>query len=275
MSDKTQGYITLASSEDSVALMEASLLARSVKIYDPNREICLVTDNYEKLPDSIENNFDYVVELPFGALPNEDFYINTWQVYYCTPFDLNIFLNSQSILTNNIDGKWEELLHTDICFPSYTLNFKNNVHDFLYYFKCHEKNLIDMYFSDIFYFKKSEIASEFFKILDPVLQNWRSVYINFIKENKPEYFSLNLCINIAIKMIGLDIPKNNFTYTFLSLENVELDDTDLPDDWTGYLSCWVKDQKVKVSNFQLNDLVYYNSSTFIDEEMLHDFSITN
>jgi hypothetical protein len=275
MSDKTQGYITLASSADITALMEASLLGRSIKVYDPDREVCLVTDDYSILPETVEDNFDYVIELPFGALPDEDFDVNIWQVYYCTPFDRNIFLNKQSILTNNIDGIWEKLIHDDICLPSQTKNFKNNTHDFLYYFKCHEKNLLDSYFSDIFYFQKSETASEFFKILDPVLQNWRSVYINFIKENKPDKFNMNLCFNIATKMIGLDMGKDNFTYTYLSLENVELDDTDLPDDWTQYVSCWVKDQKIKVSNFQLTDIIFYNSSTFIDQEMLDDFRITN
>ena len=86
---------------------------------------------------------------------------------------------------------------------------------------------------------------------------------------------MNLCFNIATKMIGLDMGKDNFTYTYLSLENVELDDTDLPDDWTQYVSCWVKDQKIKVSNFQLTDIIFYNSSTFIDQEMLDDFRITN
>jgi hypothetical protein len=77
------------------------------------------------------------------------------------------------------------------------------------------------------------VSSEFFKMLDPVLQNWRSVYVNLIKENKPEYFNLNLCINIAIKLLGLELYNNDmFKYTFISLENVDLDDNDLPEDWT-------------------------------------------
>ena len=116
----------------------------------------------------------------------------------------------------------------------------------MYYFRCHEKNNFSKNHTDIFYFKKSEYASDFFKILDPVLQNWRSVYVNLVKENKPDYFNLNLLVNIALKMFGhTDIINDHFLYTFLSLENVDLDDHDLPEDWTRYLSCWVKDKKVK------------------------------
>ena len=73
-------------------------------------------------------------------------------------------------------------------------------------------------------------------------------------------------------MLGYQQKDNDFfTYTFLSLENVDLDDHDLPDDWTRYLSCWVRDHKVKINNFGLVDIVYYNSLTFIDEDVLDDF----
>jgi len=275
MSDK-QGYVTLSSSKNSETLSEASLLARSIKINDPDREVCLVTDSYDDLPSHIEKNFDYVVELPYGAIIEEDFEVNMWQIYYCTPFDQNIWLRKQCLLLNNIDGLWDNIKDEDILFPYKTTNFKNEYKEFLYYFKCHEKNNFNQYFTDIFYFKKSVVSSEFFKMLDPVLQNWRSVYVNLIKENKPEYFNLNLCINIAIKLLGLELYNNDmFKYTFISLENVDLDDNDLPEDWTRYLSCWVKDRKVKINNHQLNDLVFYNSSTFIDEEVLDDFGTSS
>lgn len=271
-----QGYITLASSSDKNDLTEASLLAKSIKLNDKNREVCLVTDSYEKLPKHVESNFDYVVELPYGVYHNEDFEVNFWQVYYCTPFDENIYLRKQSLLLHNIDGMWENISVNDLFFPKFTVNFKDEQRDFLYYFKCHEKNNLEKYFTDIFYFKKSESAAEFFKILDPVMQNWRSVYTNFLKENTPEFLNLNVLINIVIKMSGYNQMSNDhFKYTFLSLENVDLDDHDLPEDWTGYLSCWVKDRKVKINNHQLRDLVFYNSPTFIDEEVLDDFAISS
>jgi len=270
-----QGYITLSSSSDMETLSEASLLARSIKINDKTRETCLVTDNYEKLPKHIEQNFDYVVELPYGAIIDQDFEVNMWQIYYCTPFEQNIWLRKQSLLMNNIDGIWDNLSYYDLLFPDKTTNFKNEHSDFLNYFKCHEKNNFTTYFTDIFYFKKSEYASEFFKLLDPVLQNWRSVYVNLVKENKPDYFSLNLLINITIKLFGYtDISNEYFKYTFLSLENVQLDDHDLPEDWTRYLSCWVKDNKVKINNHNLSGLCFYNSSTFIDQDTLEDYGIS-
>lgn len=271
-----QGYVTLASVTEKTKLIEASLLARSLKINDPEREVCLVTDDYETLPKHIEKNFDYVVELPYGVILNEDFEVNLWQVYYCSPFDQNIFMRSQSMLLDNIDGLWENITQYDLYFPKSTTNFKSEYSDFLYYFKCHEKNKLEKYFTDIFYFEKSETAAEFFKLLDPVMQNWRSVYVNFIKENKPESFNLNVLVNITLKMSGHDqIDNDHFNYTFLSLENVDLDDHDLPEDWTRYLNCWVKDKKVKVNNHKLSNLVFYNSPTFIDEEVLDDFGISH
>ncbi len=269
-----QGYVTLARSTNYSDLQEANLLARSIKSSDPDREVCLVTDQFDDVPKHIADNFDYLVELPFGCLEHEDFDVNMWQVYHCTPFHENIWLRKQSLLLDNVDGIWDNCSNYDLLFPSSTLNFKGENKDFLYYFRCHEKNNFSKNHTDIFYFKKSEYASDFFKILDPVLQNWRSVYVNLVKENKPDYFNLNLLVNIALKMFGhTDIINDHFLYTFLSLENVDLDDHDLPEDWTRYLSCWVKDKKVKVSNHRLTNFVFYNSETFIDKEVLYDFGI--
>lgn len=271
-----QGYITLASSTNKEQLIEASLLARSIKIYDQERETCLITDSYNELPQHIETNFDYVIELPYGTLTEEDFKLNIWQIYYCSPFEENMYLDSRCLLLNSIDGIWENLSKTNICFPSYTVNFKNEPADFLYYFKCHEKNNFLKYHTDIFYFKKTDEVAEFFKMLDPVLQNWRSAYLNLIKENRPEFLNINILFNITIDLVGLNVPPNDyFKYTFLSLENVDLDDHDLPEDWTRYLSCWVRDKTVKVNNHRLVDLVYYNSPTFIDSDVLNDFGISS
>ena len=270
--DKTAGYITIADSSSSAQLKEVALLASSIKLVDPAREVCLVTDDYKNLPSYLERHFDYVVELPYGMIPGESIDVNLWQIYYCTPFDTNMYLGRQAVLLNNIDGVWETLETYDMCLPHQTRNFKNETSDFLYYFKCHTKNDMPTYHSDVVYFKKSETAAEFFKMLDVVLQNWRSVYLNFVKQNTPTDFNFNVLVNVVVQMLGYQQKDNDFfTYTFLSLENVDLDDHDLPDDWTRYLSCWVRDRKVKINNFGLVDIVYYNSPTFIDEDVLDDF----
>ena len=269
---KKAGYITIADSSNSAQLKEVALLASSIKLVDDTREVCLVTDDYENLPSYVERQFDYVVELPFGLQPGDIIDVNLWQIYYCTPFDENMYLDRQTILLNNIDGVWKTLEPYEMCLPHKTCNFKNETSDFLYYFKCHTKNDIPKYHSDVIYFKKSETAAEFFKMLDAVLQNWRSVYLNFVKQNTPTDFNFNVLVNVVVQMLGYQQKDNDFfTYTFLSLENVDLDDHDLPDDWTRYLSCWVRDRKVKINNFGLVDIVYYNSPTFIDEDVLDDF----
>lgn len=272
--DKEQGYITICNSADIPGLKEAGLLARSIKINDKNRKTCLVTDNYDHLPKFIEKNFDYIVELPYGYVGEDDFECNMWQIYYCTPFEENIFMRKRSLLLNNVDGIWENLTKTDICFPISATNFKNEISDFRYFFESHDKNNVPKLFTDIFYFKKSLETSEFFKMLDPIMQNWRSVYVNLIKEKKPEYFHLNLVINITVKLLGVtNTNVESFLYHYISLENVDIDDIDLPDDWTRYLSCWVQNKTVKINNHKLNNFVFYNSPSFIDDEILDDFAV--
>jgi hypothetical protein len=268
-----QGYITVARTDNRNDCREAWLAAKSIKKFDPDREVCVVVDNIDKFPNDLESVFDYVVQLPYDAYDiHEDFKTNIWQIYYCTPFFENIYFDKQTLLLSNIDGVWDNCSTHDLVFPSKVTNFKQENLDFLYYFKTHQKNKLPTVFTDFFYFKKSENSAEFFKMLDPILKNWRSIYTNFANENKPEYFNINLLINITIKLLGYENPNTDFfTYNFLSLENITLDDKDLPDDWTKYLSCWVKNSTVKINNHKLTQLVYYNTPNFIDEEILNEF----
>ena len=92
------GYITLCRSDNLSGLHAASLLAQSIKLHDKKREVALVTDNIEGIASHIQQYFDYIVELPYGAVMDEDFDVNIWQVYYCTPFDKNLFLCKQCLL---------------------------------------------------------------------------------------------------------------------------------------------------------------------------------
>ncbi len=55
---------------------------------------------------------------------DEVFDVNIWQVYYCTPFDKNLFLCKQCLLLGNIDGMWDSFNFCDLLFTDEATNFK-------------------------------------------------------------------------------------------------------------------------------------------------------
>lgn len=270
----TQGYITIATkSKGDTQIKQAVALATSLKLVDPDREFCLITDKFESVPKKYEDAFDSIVELPYGNYdPTEDIMINAWQMYASTPFDETIYLDRRSLVLSNLDDIWDNITLNDLVFPAESENFRGDCTDLKYRYNVHKKNNIPTYRTEVFYFNKSERPEQFFKMFDVVLKEFRRVYIKFIEENRPSYFDFNLLANTTLKMLGEDTNIfSNIPHTLISLENIVLDDDDLPAEWTEYLSSWYSDGLLKINNHRQTGIICYNSNEFLDDEILDDY----
>jgi len=270
----TQGYITIADkSAGDVQIKQAVALASSLKLIDPTREVCLVVEKFENVPQKFENAFDSIVELPYGNFdPTEDININLWQIYSCSPYEQTIYFDRHTLVTAPLDDIWNNVTQHDYVFNTQTVNYRGEISSTVSQFYIHDKNKIPNYYTDVFYFGKNEQSQQFFKMLDVVLKEFRRVYVQFVTENRPNYFDLNLLINITIKLLGQESNiHGNIPYTLLRLDNITLDDQDLPLDWVEYMSHWVSDGVIKISNHRVNGIICYSSDQFLDDEILEEY----
>ena len=270
----TQGYITIATkSPGNIQVEQAVALASSLKLADPDREFCLVVDKFDSVPQKYEDTFDSIVELPYGHYdPNEDIAINLWQLHACSTFEHTMYIDRRCIVTHNIDDIWDNVVLHDYVFSKTVENFRGEPVPLNDKFSIHERNDIPTYMTDIFYFSRRERSEQFFKMLDVVLKEFRRVYLKFISEGRPGYFDINLLINTTIMMLGEESNiHGHIPYKLLSLDNLTLDDDDLPTDWVEYLSSWFTNGTLKVNNHRVSGIICYNSDAFLDEEVLDDY----
>jgi hypothetical protein len=270
----TQGYITLASkSADDKQIKQAVLLASSLRLVDATREICLVVDKIDDVPQKYEDSFDSIIELPYGHYDlTEDIAINIWQIYYCSPFEETMYMDRRTLVTTNMDDIWESAIENDYVFNKRTKNYRGEYFVGNEQFFIHNKNNIPNYYTDVFYFGKNETTQQFFKMLDVVLKEFRRVYLKVVAEKRPSYFDLNLLINITIKLLGEETRiHGEIPYTLIGLDNLILDDQDLPPDWVDYLSNWVSDKILKIGNHRVSGIVCYNSEEFVTDEILSEY----
>ena len=270
----TQGYITLATkSADDKQIKQAVLLASSLRLVDATREICLLVDKIDDVPQKYEDSFDSIIELPYGHYDlTEDIAINIWQIYYCSPFEETMYMDRRTLVTTIMDDIWESVIENDYVFNKRTKNYRGEYFVGNEQFFIHNKNNIPNYYTDVFYFGKNETTQQFFKMLDVVLKEFRRVYLKVVVEKRPSYFDLNLLINITIKLLGEETRiHGEIPYTLIGLDNLILDDQDLPPDWVDYLSNWVSDKILKIGNHRVSGIVCYNSEKFVTDEILSEY----
>lgn len=275
-----QGYFINAFTpndhEDNIK--SAYALACTIKQHDPDREICVMVDDYKSMPTKYKSVFDYMVELPYGVTDSTlaDANAELWQMYYCTPFDETMYINCNSVVLSSIDSMWDNMSLYDFFVPTHTINFRHelNIKDEI--FRNHRLNEIDTMYTDIMFFKKSVVASEIFKMLDVVSKNWRDIYNAMLSDRIPTQFDINILINVVITMTGTPIntiSNDDVTYTYNDLRALHLTDN-YPKSWVNAIMIWYKNgNTLTVGNFAQSGVFVYGDQQFITDERLND--ITN
>lgn len=165
----------------------AKYLSYSCMINSPNTLRSVITD----LPDELAPFYDIVIPFPNNLNP---FSLKT-QLYRYTPFNKSIFIDSDSLIINNLEPFWEILNYNNFVYNG-TLKTSG-----LWYFNIekviNDYNLkwIPEFNSGMFLFDDSEISKLIFDFAFDSLINYNDNEIKFFRNNMlPDepFFSLSL-----------------------------------------------------------------------------------
>lgn len=274
-----RGFMTIGIDTDTDQIKYSYALALSIKNCDSNAEVCLVVDKDKT--DLINKNylhaFDYIVELPFGNTGHTDGFhgSNFWQLLHCTPFDETIYVDADTLFLNiNINLLWQHFYRVDIGVPSVSRNFRNAIAPKNQVFEIESHYELPKLYNQLFYFNSSPNAIEWFKMADPIFQNWRDAYNAFFKEIKPQTFDKNLLCNIVThsldKQLEIGVVLNDF-YD-LAIQGQNLWHNELSTQWTNVLNSWYTDKKeIIIENSTIsNAIVHYRDENFLTQEIIDD-----
>jgi len=263
----TQGYIFLGVDDYDSAenIKHAYALSLSLKLVDPTRETCVVVNKFADVPSRYEEGFDYIVELPFGRteVNHHDMYIDLWQLYYCTPFDESMFVDTYTLCVDNIDNLWDIAVLDDLVFPE-AVNYRNESY-IDERFDIQEKNNIMQFDTKLIYFKQSEKSADFFKMATPVFKYWRDSYRECLGESRPEDFNYNVLLNLVGNLLcdHITIAKW-FTYRDITIN------FSTNDEWIENLNIWyTKDLTLKVNNYNQVGFVHYGQPAVLTASILN------
>lgn len=179
----------------------AETLARSIKRVMPESKITLISQTT-----SLSTDFDSIVSLPHGDLaPSSEWkLINDWQVYEASPYEYTIKLEADMFIPADIGYWWDALKTRDLVISSTIRNFKGEISDVKAYRQfITDNNLPDLY-NAITYFRKSQLAEEFFDTVRNIFENWEQ-YKEILKCNNDEAVTTDWAYSIAAHIIGVEL----------------------------------------------------------------------
>lgn len=189
-----KGFVIMAQNTKSVDYVKcAEVLKKSILTVMPTANVTIIT------------------ELPYGdQCPDSDWKLmNDWQVYEASPYDYTIKLEADMIIPTSIEHWWDILCERDIVVSSTIRNYKGEISNVRAYRTFIDDNKLPDVYNAITYFKKSELAENFFKIVKNIFENWEE-YKAILQCNNDEGASTDWVYSIACHILGEEHTTMNF-----------------------------------------------------------------
>jgi hypothetical protein len=237
----TRGYVIMAQDSATVKYTDcAKALEKSIKKVMPDANVTIITTDM----------------LPHG---DKGGFANDWQVYECSPYDETIKLEADMFIPNNLDYLWDILSQQDVVVCDTIRNFKGEVSDCRVYRRFIDDNNLPDVYNAITYFKKSEMAKEFFGVVRDIFENW-SDYKAMLKCNPEEEASTDWVYSLACLIMG----KEKTTMPgVLSMTHMKQWVNGLPtEDWTDVLVYEYLPNQLRVNTYPQHYPFHYHVKKF-------------
>lgn len=238
----------------------AEALAKSIKRTMPDARVSLITNN--NVPD-FEGLYDQVIRFPHGdqSVKFNNQFINDWQVYDASPYEYTIKLEADMYIPHSIDHWWDTLQTRDVVVSTHIRNFKQEVSEIKYYRKFIIDNKLPDCYNAITYYRKSDLARNFFEVVRTVFENWDEIRCT-LKCNVDEPATTDWVYAIACHVLGVEnttLPQ----YDPMGMVHMKQFINGLfTDDWTDSLTYEILPHTMRINTIAQKYPVHYYNKEF-------------
>jgi hypothetical protein len=268
----SKGFLVVAQNTKKVDYVrQAYALALSVKISQKEHNSFTLMTN-DPVPEIYRSVFDYIVPIPWFFTAEDNMFAveSRWKIFHTTPYDETIVLDSDMLLLDDVSVWWKNCSNKDLKFCSNIVDFRGKrVVDTVHRKAFTENNLSNPYFA-LHYFKKSQLALDFYKTLEFVIKNWEYHYTLYSPKHKQTWASMDLSTAIAIEVMGIheEVFDKNCPLELTHMKS-PLQGWDHNNNWTSVVHHYMNDNgELFVSNIKQQRLFHYIEKDFITDDMI-------
>lgn len=268
----SKGFVVLAQNNGTVDyIKQAYALALSIKSSQKEiTNISLVTN--DKVPKKYKSVFDKIIPIPWNddAVETQWKIENRWKLYHASPYYESIVLDVDMLLLEDISGWWEYCGNFNIRFCSKITNYKlENVVDTVHR-KSFVANKLPNVYHALHYFKKSDEAANFYKVLEYVVNNWAFCYGQIAPNEYQNWLSMDLACAVAIELSGMqELIDINSPLQFTHMKTPIQGWSVTPESWQDMIAWHLTPAgKLVVGNISQDKLFHYVEKNFITDNLL-------
>ena len=245
--ENNKGFVIMAQGDDYVKCAQA--LELSIKNVMPNANITIITT--EMLPHG-----DQCPDV-FWKLQND------WQVYEASPYEYTIKLEADMYIPRPIEYWFDSLKDRDVVICTKIKNFMQEDSNVKFYRKFITDNKLPNTYNGITYFKKSQVAQQFFETTRTIWENWNEIRTT-LQCNVNEIATTDWVYAIASHIIGVE--KTTLTqFEPMSMVHMKQYINNTPsEDWTDIFTTEILPHTIRVNTIPQLYPFHYHVKHFAD-----------
>ena len=199
---------------------------------------------------------------------------NKWKYYYMTPYDHTVILDTDMLFLSDVGHWWDYFANRDLTSPSQVKTYRNEIANnnsnrqtFL------ANNLPNIYTAFFHFNKNSDLAEEYFKLVEHIFRNYDTFKEDFLVPPRQTFLSADVVYALAGKILGIgdQICNKHLEYpTFVHMKsNVQGWGQGYSKNWTKHIGAYFsKDCNLKIGNYKQTLPFHYQDKEFLTDEII-------
>ena len=242
-----KGFVIMAQGDDYVKCARA--LELSIKQVMPNANVTIITTEMLPHGDQCPN--------VFWKLQND------WQVYEASPYEYTIKLEADMYIPRSIEYWFDSLKDRDVVICTKIKNFMQEDSTVKFYRKFIIDNKLPNTYNGITYFKKSQVAQQFFETTRTIWENWQEIRTT-LQCNVNEVATTDWVYAIASHIIGVEkttLPQ----FEPMSMVHMKQYINNTPsEDWTDIFTTEILPHTIRINTIPQLYPFHYHVKHFAD-----------
>ena len=273
----SRGYIVIAQNNSTTDyLKQAYALALNLKATQTtvsNLTVCVDPATRDLIKPKHTKVFDNIVDIPWADDAERDEWKinNKWKYYYMTPYDETVILDTDMLFPTDVSHWWDIMSQRDIWATTKVRTYRGEVATDDYYREWFTKNKLPNVYTAFFYFKKSELASELFAMIEIIFQNWQRMFFKYMPQGKPDWLSGDVAFALAMQILGIEhlCTRENIETvpTFVHMKSMiqNIPHSNISENWSQSLPTYYKSyDSFKIGSFQQMYPFHYVEKDWMD-----------
>lgn len=264
-----RGYLSFAINNDNIDYVKlAYVQALSIKLTQKINNYAVVVNLDQHVEEKYLAVFDHVIRLPEPSASGYQHEIHAWDL---TPFKQTVKLESDILLTSNIDHWWDCYQHRDVVVTQQVLTYWNSVFTDRSQRKLFDHNHLPNVYSGWVYFRYSQPSFEFYQLVKSIYANWGWFRDYYLKGCRYEYPVTDEVYAIACKIMGLEhttLPISVPTFVHMKNAGQNLSSQAA---WHKQIQFEMNQNQITLGFHKQSAPLHYCDKSFITESIVNEY----